>query len=136
MKKIIFVIVTLICFTGIAFSQTQIPHHVQDQFKQTNPTADRITWSVDGVNYRVHYYDQDMNEHFKIYDSNDSVIRHDYEISGSSIPAAIAEKIAKDKSTSATIKVWGFIDQQNKTTYYSTNGEQIINYTIPEKVTK
>ncbi len=136
MKKIIFFFAALICFSGIAFSQTQIPHHVQDQFKQTNPTADRMTWSVDGANFIVHYYDQEMLEHNKVYDSNDNVIHHDFELSNSSIPESIASKVAKDRAITPNLKVWGTTDQQNKTTYYSSNGELIINYSIPEKVSK
>ncbi|HQV99549.1 MAG: hypothetical protein KBF92_01290 [Bacteroidia bacterium] len=128
MKKVILALFVLIISTGTLIAQTQIPHHVMDAFKQTHPFANYATWTTEGVNFKVSYFDDSKMQNFKVYDSNDQVISHTYEVIGNVIPAEITAHYQKMNAIDGSYKVWIVVDKNGNKSYSADYNNVITNF--------
>ena len=136
MKKKIILFCTLLLSMSFIQAQTSIPHSVLDNFKQSHSSADFMTWSNEGNNFRVHYFDAEKTEHVKVYNANGDLIRHEYELKSNQIPAAISTKMGKNNNSSAVVKIWGVENAEKKVSYFSTDGSTIVKYNSSGELVK
>lgn len=121
MKKVTLLAIALMFTAGSILAQSSIPYNVMDQFKQSHRTVDFVTWSNEGSDFRVHYYDEAKVEHVKVYDANVQMLRHEFVLAANEIPAEVSTQLSKTVKNSSEVKVWAVVDQNNKTTYFSEN---------------
>ncbi len=136
MKKIIFALSFILLSVGNLFAQSQVPHHVMDAFKQSHPNAFRSTWSVEGTNFSVSYYDETKLQHYKVYNSNDQIISHKYEVVGTNIPASINDHYKKLNAVDGSYKVWTVIDKEGNTSFSTDYNNVNTNFDKSGKVLK
>lgn len=136
MKKKIFLFCALLFTMSFARAQNSIPHSVLDNFKQSHSSADYMTWSNEGDNFRVHYFDSEKVEHVKVYNASGDLIRHEYELRSNQIPAAISIKLAKNTNNSTSVKIWGVENSDKKVSYFSTDGSTIVKYNSSGELVK
>ena len=105
-KRIVLYYVFLITSVSVfAQTQTQIPHSVMDDFKQSHPNAFQAMWISDGANFKVSYLDESKMYNYKVYDSNSQLISHQIEVIGTSIPPSIANHYKKLNAIEGSYKV-------------------------------
>ena len=137
MKKLILAICVVILSATYSFAQQgQIPHHVMDAFKQAHPMAFQAMWSNDGANYKVGYFDESKMQHFKVYNDNEQLISHTYEVVAGNIPAPIHDYYKKLDAIEGSYKVWTVIDNSGKTSFSVEYNNAITNFDESGKVIK
>ncbi len=128
MKKVILALYVLLFTTGSLFAQSQIPHHVMDAFKQSHPNANRSTWTTEGANFKVNYFDESKMQNIKVYDSNDKVISHQYESMGNAIPKEIVQHYQSLNVPDGSYKVWTLVDQDGNKSMFAELNNVITNF--------
>lgn len=136
MKKKLILICALLLSLSFVQAQTSIPHSVLDNFKQSHSSADFMTWSNEGANFRVHYFDSEKIEHVKVYDANGDLIRHEYELKSDQIPTAISTRMAKKNNNLGSVKIWGVENSEKKVSYFSTDGSTVVRYNSSGELVK
>ena len=134
MKK--FVLFSFLLFGMSAMAQVVIPpHHTQDAFKQSHPDANRLVWTMENGNYKATYYDQSKKMRNTIFDANDVVLRNEYELPTSDVPAIIADYYAKSKDgQTAEYRVFMVVDKDGNKSYYTIQNEVVTTFDQDGKV--
>lgn len=128
MKNLMMAAAVVLISVTTLFAQADAPYPVKDAFKQAHPTANKAMWSTEGSDYKVSYFDDAGLQHYKIYDINQQLLSHQFQLVGSDIPAKISSHYKKLKASEGNYKVWSIVDSDGKTTYKGEYNETVTNF--------
>ncbi len=97
-KTILIVSATIISFATIAFGQdilqSHVPSVIVNNFHQIYPKAHDVEWELDAERYKVEFKTGYGTDHEIWFDKTGKQIRHKEEISKSSLPKKVLDKIS------------------------------------------
>jgi len=117
--KAAFVVLFLSTQTALAqdIPQSQVPSVVVNKFQQSFPKAVDVEWELDGDLYKVEFETGLLRyDHDAWYDRTGKLIRHEEEISRTSLPAKVLVKISQSFSGYRMDDIKK-ITEDNKVTY-------------------
>lgn len=95
MKRSILTAVLAVFALGVSAKEDEVPAAVKTKFASLYPDAKKVEWEKEGANYEAEF-EVNKTETCVLFDANGNVLETESEIEVASLPAGIADYIAKN----------------------------------------
>ena len=115
MKKLL--VIALALFTVSLFAQdSKVPTEIRAKFQALYPSADEVTWDVEGNDFEVTFESNDDVDMSILFNNQGNIVEIETEIEEEDLPASVKNSLGKDFSA-WDVEETAKIVRDGKTTY-------------------